>query len=110
MTENTESYDIVSSFGVLPHYSLGGGGISADRLLRLLDRATARVLFIDHGQRHLDGSDARLVEWDPNRTVDWISRVSSFDRVEFLGEDNEVLTSPSHSFGRFLFACVRGTG
>ena len=64
-------WDVVSCFSLLHHFVLGRGSVDEVELLRLLDRATGRVLFIDTGQGHEDWFRKSLSSWD----ADYVRRV-----------------------------------
>src|SRR6266511_2048331 len=46
------TWSVVSCFSLLHHFVLGRGSTSPEELLKLLDGATERVLFLDTGQEH----------------------------------------------------------
>lgn len=103
-----ERFNVVSCFSVIHHFALGLGRISAEELLRLLDKVTNEVLFFDTGQEHEMWFRESLRGWNPEFIADWISRNSSFTHVTALGVDQDSqLPGQKFNYGRTLFACTR---
>lgn len=101
------TWDVVSCFSLLHHFALGRASVDAVDLLRLLDRVTGRVLFIDTGQAHEDWFHDSLREWDTAYVADFLERFGTFDRVVDLGPDQDAVAPYSGNYGRHLFACIR---
>ena len=99
--------DVVSCFSLLHHFVLGRGSVDEVELLRLLDRATGRVLFIDTGQGHEDWFRKSLSSWDADYVGEFLERHGTFDQVIDLGPDQDDVPPYEGNYGRHLFACVR---
>ena len=65
--DDGRTWDVVSCFSLLHHFVLGRGSTSAEDLVRLLDAATGRVLFLDTGQEHEAWFARSLAGWDADR-------------------------------------------
>ncbi len=103
----SERWDVVSCFSLLHHFVLGRASTSAEDLVRLLDAATARVLFLDTGQEHEAWFAHTLAGWDTARVGDFLREHSTFDLVLDLGADQDDVPPYAGNYGRHLFACVR---
>jgi hypothetical protein len=101
------TWEVVSCFSLLHHFVLGRAAVGADELLRLLDRVTGRVLFLDTGQAHEAWFADSLPEWDTDHVADFLTRHTSFDRVVDLGPDQDGVPPYERNYGRHLFAAVR---
>lgn len=99
--------DVVSCFSLLHHFALGRASVGAEELVRLLDRVTGRVLFLDTGQAHEEWFETSLAEWDTAYIADFLSEHGSFDRVLDLGPDHDAVAPFERNYGRHLFACIK---
>lgn len=99
--------DVVSCFSLLHHFALGRASVGPEELVRLLDRVTGRVLFLDTGQAHEQWFASSLPEWDTDHVRDFLQRHGSFDRVIDLGPDRDAVPPFAGNYGRHLFACVK---
>ncbi|NDU73075.1 ParB N-terminal domain-containing protein [Actinomadura sp. DSM 109109] len=100
-------WDVVSCFSLLHHFVLGRGSVSAEELIRLLDRATGRVLFFDTGQDNEAWFADSLRGWDPARVARFLRENTGFDEIIDLGPDEDAKPPYEDNYGRHLFACVR---
>lgn len=100
-------YDVVSCFSLLHHFVLGRGSVDAESLLRLLDRVTGRVLFLDTGQAHEAWFRDSLREWTTPHIIEFLEEYGTFDRVIDLGPDHDAVPPYEENYARSLFACVR---
>ncbi|MEV7431794.1 methyltransferase domain-containing protein [Nocardioides sp. NPDC092400] len=100
-------WDVVSCFSLLHHFVLGRGTSSPEELVRLLDRATGRVLFLDTGQAHEQWFRESLPEWDAEHVRSFLAEHGTFDRIIDLGPDSDAVAPYERNYGRHLFACVR---
>ncbi|MCP9950294.1 ParB N-terminal domain-containing protein [Actinomadura madurae] len=100
-------WDVVSCFSLLHHFVLGRGSVSAEELIRLLDRATGRVLFFDTGQDNEAWFAESLRGWDPARVERFLREHTGFDEIVDLGPDDDARPPYEDNYGRHLFACVR---
>jgi SAM-dependent methyltransferase len=108
LDNNDRVYDVTSCFSVLHHFVLGNGPISAETLMKRIDRTTGKVLFFDTGQNHELWFKHSLTQWTPEYIAEWIKRHSSFNNVIPLGIDQDYkLPGQSRNYGRTLFACTR---
>lgn len=103
----TRRWDVVSCFSLLHHFVLGRGSADAAELVRLLDRVTGRVLFLDTGQEHEAWFARSLAGWDAARVAQFLTEHGSFDRVIDLGPDQDAVGPYAQNYGRHLFACVK---
>lgn len=101
------TYDVVSCFSLLHHFVLGRGAVSAEDLLKLLDEATGRVLFLDTGQENEGWFQTSLKGWNPATIKDFLERNGTFDEVVDLGPDEDAQPPYEDHYRRHLFACVR---
>lgn len=100
-------WDVVSCFSLLHHFVLGRGSVSAEELIRLLDRATGRVLFFDTGQDNETWFAESLRGWDPPRVARFLRENTDFDEIVDLGPDEDARPPYEDNYARHLFACVR---
>jgi len=100
-------WDVVSCFSLLHHFVLGRGSVSAEELIRLLDRATGRVLFFDTGQDNEAWFAESLRGWNPARVERFLRENTGFDEIVDLGPDDDARPPYQDNYGRHLFACVR---
>jgi hypothetical protein len=102
--------DVVSCFSLLHHFVLGRASVDAAELVRLLDRVTRRVLFLDTGEGHEAWFRESLAGWDADRVAAFLKEHSTFDEVIDLGPDSDAVPPYENNYGRHLFACVRSGG
>ena len=100
-------FTVVSCLSLLHNYILEGGPESPEGLMRLIDRATAKVLFIDTGEAHEFWFRRTLQKWTPDYTARWLRENTTFDEVIALGTDSDAVPPFADNFGRTLFALVR---
>lgn len=100
-------YDVVSCFGVLHRFLRGQGSISAVDLIKLVDRSTGSILFIDAGEDHERRFKRSMASWDRSRIAAWLREHTSFNLIESLGTDRASEGKYRDQFGRYLFACTR---
>lgn len=101
------SWDVVSCFSLLHHFVLGRGSATAEELMRLLDQAARRVLFLDTGQEHEAWFARSLAGWDAEHIAAFLREHTTFDEVVDLGPDQDAVGSYADNYGRHLFACIR---
>ena len=68
------TWEVVSCFSLLHHFALGRARLGAADLVRLLDRVTGRVLFLDTGQAHEAWFRDSLPEWDADHVAAFLTR------------------------------------
>ena len=101
------SSDVVSCFSLLHHFVLGRGSTDGAGLLKALDGATRKVLFLDTGQAHEEWFRTSLPEWEAEHIRRFLREHTTFDRIVDLGPDQDDKAPYSGNYGRHLFACVR---
>jgi hypothetical protein len=101
------TWDVVSCFSLLHHFVLGRGSTSAEELLKLLDAATERVLFLDTGQEHEAWMERSLRGWSPEFIARYLREHTTFGEIVDLGPDEDAVGRYADNYGRHLFACVR---
>lgn len=102
-----KSFNIVSCLSVLHHFVLGKSSTSAENFIKLIDKITKEVLFIDTGEEHEKAFGEALNGWSPEFIKQWILKHSSFKKVISLGIDNDCKYPFEGYYSRTLFACVR---
>jgi hypothetical protein len=107
LQENSVKYDVTSCFSLLHHFAIGRASISAEDMLRLVDRATGAVMFFDSGEGHEDWFRELLPHWTPDFIEEWLKENSSFTRIYRLGVDSDKVPPFQENYGRTLFACLR---
>ncbi|GLY73423.1 ParB N-terminal domain-containing protein [Actinoallomurus iriomotensis] len=100
-------YDVVSCFSLLHHFVLGRGSVGPEALVKLLDRATGKVLFLDTGQENEAWFRTSLEGWNAESIADFLRRHTTFDEIIDLGPDDDAHPPYADNYGRHLFACVR---
>lgn len=100
-------WEVVSCFSLLHHFALGRASTDAAELVRLLDRATGRVLFLDTGQSHERWFADRLPEWTAAYVAEFLREHGTFDEVVDLGPDGDAVPPYEDNYGRHLFAAIR---
>jgi hypothetical protein len=89
---------------------LGRASVDAAELVRLLDRVTRRVLFLDTGEGHEAWFRESLAGWDAEKIAAFLTEHGTFDEVIDLGPDCDAIPPYENNYGRHLFACVRTSG
>lgn len=102
-------WDVTSCFSLLHHFVLGRASVSAEELLRRLDKATGTVLFLDTGEAHEQWFAESLRGWNPEHIRRFVLDNTTFDQVIDLGPDLDAVPPYEENYGRHLFACLRGT-
>jgi hypothetical protein len=100
-------YDVVSCFSLLHHFVLGRGSVGPEALVKLLDRATGKVLFLDTGQENEAWFRTSLEGWNAETIADFLRRHTTFGEIIDLGPDDDAHPPYADNYGRHLFACVR---
>jgi len=101
------TWSVVSCFSLLHHFVLGRGSTSPEELLKLLDGATERVLFLDTGQEHEAWMQRSLRGWSPEFIARYLREHTTFGEIVDLGPDEDAVGRYADNYGRHLFACVR---
>ncbi|GAT68110.1 parB-like nuclease domain protein [Planomonospora sphaerica] len=101
------TWDVVSCFSLLHHFVLGRASVGPEDLLRLLDRVTGRVLFLDTGQENEAWFRTSLAGWNPSMIADFLRRNTTFSKIVDLGPDDDAVPPYADNYRRHLFACVR---
>lgn len=110
LQSNTRTHDVVSCLSLLHHFLLGApyrASISAEEMIRLVDRATGKVLFFDMGQEHEGWFREKLNGWNPDFIEQWLLKNTTFSQIHRLGTDHDNVPPFEDNYGRTLFACVR---
>ncbi|MDN3352503.1 hypothetical protein [Actinomadura sp. DC4] len=100
-------YDVVSCFSLLHHFVLGRGSVGPEALVKLLDRATGKVLFLDTGQENEAWFRTSLEGWNAGTIADFLRRHTTFGEIIDLGPDDDARPPYADNYGRHLFACIR---
>jgi hypothetical protein len=107
LENNQESYDVVSCFSLLHHFILNRASVSAEEMLKMIDRATRKVLFLDMGQEHEEWFKESLAGWNPDRIERWLKENSTFTKIYRLGTDRDNVPPFADNYARTMFACMR---
>ena len=107
LEEGHPRYDVTSCFSVLHHFALGRGAIGPEEFIRLIDRATDKVLFFDTGQNNEAWFRRSLPEWNPDYIESWLAANTTFTRFHRLGIDEDAAPPFHENYKRMLFACTR---
>jgi len=102
-----KKYDVVSCLSVLHHFVLGKSSISAEDFVKLIDRVTGKVLFLDTGEEHETAFEGALAGWNPSYITEWLQANTSFSRIIPLGVDQDRQTPFENYYNRTLFECMR---
>jgi len=86
---------------------LNRASISAEEMLRLIDRTTKKVLFLDMGEEHEEWFKESLAGWNPDRIERWLKENSTFTKIYRLGTDRDNVPPFADHYGRTMFACLR---
>lgn len=105
-----ERWDVVSCFSLLHHFVLGRGGCDEVQLVRLLDKVTGQVLFLDTGQDHERWFRSSLKGWNPEHIARFLREHTTFDEIIDLGPDRDAVEPYADNYGRHLFVCTRSVG
>jgi hypothetical protein len=100
-------WDVVSCFSLLHHFVLGRGSVPPEELVRRLDAATGRVLFLDTGQEHEAWFRQSLSGWSTEHVERFLREHTTFDRIVDLGPDSDARGPYTENYARTLFACIR---
>lgn len=104
---NPKPYDVTSCFNLLHDYVLGHSSVTAEEMLKLIDRATGTVLFFNMGPSHRTWERITLTGWDCDRIEKWLRDNSSFTEIHRLAANNETLSSSQDELENTVFACLR---
>jgi hypothetical protein len=108
LSSSSRTWDVVSCFSLLHHYVLDRRLPSPEELFKVLDRVTAKVLFIDMGQEHEEWLRRSLRGWNERSIAEFLRLHGTFTEVLDLGPDDDSRPPYAANYGRHLFACVRG--
>jgi hypothetical protein len=102
-----QTWNVVSCFSLLHHFVLNKQSVGPEELIKLLDRVTGDVLFLDTGQESEHWFKKRLRGWSPTFIAEFLQEHTTFDQVLDLGPDDDRRPPYVSNYGRHLFACVR---
>jgi hypothetical protein len=105
--EDCGPFDVTSCLSVLHHFVAGTQSVSADELIKLVDKKTRHILFFDTGQEHEGFIHGTLPGWDPDFIEQWVMERTSFKTAYRLGVDEDAKYPHHDSYGRMLFAFVK---
>jgi hypothetical protein len=75
--------------------------------MKLLDKVTGSVLFLDSGEGHEAWFSTTMPDWNPGKIKKFIEETTSFAHVIDLGADADAVPPYDDNYGRHLFACIR---
>lgn len=107
INETNKQYDITLFLSVLHHYALNMEQISEKEILKLVDRITRKVLFMDTGQSHEKWFSKKLSLWNDEYIINLIKKNTSFKEVFILGKDDDNRSPYKGNYNRTLFACTK---
>ena len=100
-------YDVVFCFSVLHRFVRGAEAISAVEFIQLVDKSTARVLFLETGECHEKDFNRFPPGWSVNCVESWLREHTSFSTIEILRTDDDSGDRPRKRHDRRLFVCSR---
>jgi hypothetical protein len=107
LVNKKKSYSVVSCLSVLHHFVLNKSSTSAEELIKLIDKITDKVLFLDTGEEHESAFGGSLKGWSPEFIKNWIKNNTTFKSVIPLGMDKDKKSPFEGYYSRTLFACVK---
>jgi SAM-dependent methyltransferase len=107
LRSESQSFDVVSCLSLLHRFLLGEESSSAEDFIRLIDRHTGRILFIDSAECHEAKFAECLRGWTPDYMERWLKKHTTFSRIYRLGIDSDRSHPYENHYGRTLFACTR---
>lgn len=107
LQSNSKSYDVVSCFSLLHHFILNRASISALEMLKLIERATKTILFLDLGEEHEEWFRESLAGWNADKIEEWLREHTTFTKIYRLGTDRDNVPPFAANYGRTMFACLR---
>lgn len=103
----SQRYDVVSCFSLLHHFILNRASVSASEMLKLIERATKTILFLDLGEEHEEWFRESLAGWNADKIEEWLRENSTFTKIYRLGTDRDNVPPFAANYGRTMFACLR---
>lgn len=100
-------HDVVLFLSILHHFAVKPGMGTPEDILRRVDAATGRVLFLDSGEGHEVWMRKHIPRWTPEFVADLVRKNTTFREVVPLGVDGDDRGVFAGNYGRTLFACVR---
>ncbi|GGO70231.1 hypothetical protein [Nonomuraea cavernae] len=107
LRDTDRTWDVVSCFSLLHHFILGRASVGPEQLVKLLDKVTGEVLFLDTGQDNEAWFHESLAGWNPATIAEFLRSNTSFTRIVDLGPDVDAVPPYAGNYARHLFACVR---
>ena len=89
------------------HFVLNKSSTSAESLIKLIDKITEEVFFLDTGEEHETAFGDTLRGWSPEFIQKWIIKNTTFKKVIPLGVDRDKKPPFEGYYNRTLFACVK---
>ena len=100
-------HDVVCCLSVLHRFVMGAEAISAVEFIQLVDKSTARVLFLETGECHEKDFNRCPPGWSGNCIESWLREHTSFSTIEILGTDDDSGDCLRKRHGLQLFVCSR---
>lgn len=107
LKETSDTFDVVSLLSLLHHYELSQDSISPEDVIRMIDKVTKKVLFIETGQSHEKAFSGRLSKWTDDFIIYWLKKNTTFKHIINLGQDDDCIPPFENYYNRTLFACIR---
>ncbi len=107
LIKNKRNFDVVSCLSVLHHFALNKSSTAAEDFIKMIDKITGKILFLDTGEEHETAFEGTLNGWNPVFIQQWLLENTTFKHVIPLGKDNDRKPPFEGYYNRTLFACVK---
>jgi hypothetical protein len=105
LREHEKAFDVISCFCLLHQFAMGRGAMTAEDFIRLIDRRTTKVLFLETGQNRQARGRHCLAEWDADFIESWLKKHTTFTSIHRLALEEDSQTPLEHRHSRTLLAC-----
>jgi 2-polyprenyl-3-methyl-5-hydroxy-6-metoxy-1,4-benzoquinol methylase len=104
LSEEATQSDVICCLSIMHHYVMKKYSTSADEFLRLLNKQTKKVLFLEMGEEHEQWFAQSLSGWNKEFIRNWVIENTDFKLAHELGRDSDNKGRYRSNFGRMLFA------
>jgi hypothetical protein len=107
LREHDHAFDVTSCFGLLHQFAMRRGSVTAEEFIRLIDRRTTKVLFLESGQNPQTRCRQHLPEWDTDFIETWLKKHTTFTSIHRLVLDEDSQAPLEHRCSSTLLACQK---
>ena len=107
LKKTSRKFDVVSFLSVLHHFELAQYSIDPKEIIRMIDKLTNKVLFLETGQSHEKAFGEKLSKWTDDFIINWLKENTTFQHIINLGKDEDNIPPFEGYYSRTLFACIR---